>query len=60
MALLLRDAGADIVRLQEMGMAAVFPGGMPCDAIVTTMRALIPYSVIARSFPWGCHEVKSA
>jgi methylmalonyl-CoA mutase C-terminal domain/subunit len=32
---------ADIVRLQDMGVAAVFPGGTPFDAIITTMRALV-------------------
>ena len=32
---------ADMVRLQDMGVAAVFPGGTPFADIITTIRALV-------------------
>ena len=32
---------ADMAPLQELGVAAVFPGGMPFDAVIEQIRALV-------------------
>ena len=34
---------ADVAPLQEMGAAAVFPGGTPFDTIITTIRSLVSH-----------------